>query len=99
MPPRKRARRSGDAEVAELLMSSPPRSSASPPPGLTTAAMHSAYRTRHRRVFRGPEVAATEGGRDDLVPPSDDDEYDEWRAVRAVERAEVTESVSGTAPC
>lgn len=48
----------------------------------------SPYRTRHRRVVRGPELAEREGGAQDLVPPSDDEEYDEWRAVRAVARVQ-----------
>jgi len=50
----------------------------------TTTAQASPYRTRHRRAVRGPEIAALEGGEEDLVPPSDDDEYDAWRLSRRV---------------
>ncbi|BEJ17296.1 hypothetical protein CspHIS471_0606970 [Cutaneotrichosporon sp. HIS471] len=88
MPPRKRARRSGVEEPTPTPTpppSQPPRTQrirTDPAPG------GNRYRTRHRRDVRGPELAELEGGRADLVPPSDDDEYDEWRAVRAVERAE-----------
>ncbi|BEI86232.1 hypothetical protein CcaverHIS002_0605190 [Cutaneotrichosporon cavernicola] len=88
MPPRKRARRSGVEEPTPT--STPPPSQ---PPGTqrirtVPAPGRNRYRTRHRRDVRGPELAELEGGRADLVPPSDDEEYDEWRAVRAVERAE-----------
>lgn len=55
---------------------------------LPTGRAPSPYRTRHRRSVRGPELAELEGSRDDCVPPSDDEEYDAWRAVRAIERAE-----------
>lgn len=49
------------------------------------------YRTRHSRVIRGPKLAELAGGAEDLIPPSDDDEYDEWYDLRAVERAQAAE--------
>jgi hypothetical protein len=93
MPPRKRARRSGVDDTPTPTPTPPPsqpprtqraRTVATPGPGA------SRYPTRHRRRnIRGPDLAELEGGSADLIPPSDDEEYEQWRAVRAVERAEV----------
>ncbi|KAL1413138.1 hypothetical protein Q8F55_000887 [Vanrija albida] len=87
MPP-KRPRSRAVAAASESASAS-----ASPPPPTQRRRGPAAIRappsrsTRFARAVRGPDLAAKEGGAVDLVPPSSDEEYDEWRAVRAVERA------------
>ncbi len=94
MPPRKRARRSGmdntPTPTPTPPPSQPPRTQRARTVATPGPAGGSRYPTRHRRRnIRGPDLAELEGGIVDLIPPSDDEEYEQWRAVRAVERAEV----------